>query len=118
VVISFSCTDDRSGVAVCPAPVRVATVGSGIIVPGTALDLAGNSGSTTFVLNMRSPSPPGLTAEVTPPTNPAGWNNSPVTVVFACQDAGAGIQTCPPPQSFDAEGVHEVTATASDPFGT
>ena len=62
-------------------------------------------------------SAPGVTASVVPLPNAAGWNNSDVTVTFACQDSGSGIQTCPPPQTVTAEGINTNTATAADPLG-
>ena len=118
VTVSFACADDRSGVATCPEPVRVIASGADIVVPGTTTDRAGNTASVSFVLNMRTTgSAPGLTASLAPLPNAAGWNNTDVTVTFACTDSGSGIQICPPPQTVSAEGANEITATASDSLG-
>ncbi len=118
VVVSFACHDDRSGIAVCPEPVRVTTNGTDIVVPGTAIDRAGNSSTAKFVLNMRAVgTAPGLAATVTPLPNAAGWNNTEVTVTFACEDSGSGIGSCPPAQTIAADGITEITATASDTLG-
>jgi hypothetical protein len=47
VTVSFTCTDDRSGVAVCPDPVVLTANGAGQSAPGTVTDVAGNQASTT-----------------------------------------------------------------------
>jgi hypothetical protein len=49
VSVTFTCTDDLSGVASCPAPVSVTTEGT-TSVTGTVVDVAGNvANATTFV---------------------------------------------------------------------
>ena len=45
VTVHFSCTDDRSGVATCPADQVVSTEGSNQTITGTAVDVAGNTAS-------------------------------------------------------------------------
>jgi hypothetical protein len=54
-----------------------------------------------------------------PDVNTNGWNNTDVTVTFACADAGgAGIKSCTPPQTVTTEGRYQqVTGTATDNAG-
>jgi hypothetical protein len=52
--------------------------------------------------------PPVITAVASPAANGASWNNSPVTVAFACSDATSGVAICPPPIIVTAEGQDQV----------
>ena len=62
--------------------------------------------------------PPLIHATVSPAPNSAGWNNTPVTVTFACSDATSGIANCPPPQVITSEGANQiVSGTATDVAG-
>lgn len=66
---------------------------------------------TKFALN----SNPGISATVTPPPNPNGWNNSSVTVSFTCIPGAAPIQTCSSPVNFTSEGANQTASgTAVD----
>ncbi|HEX4687644.1 MAG TPA: PxKF domain-containing protein [Nocardioides sp.] len=47
VTVSFTCTDDRSGVATCPDPVVLTSNGTNQSASGTAHDVAGNQASAT-----------------------------------------------------------------------
>ncbi len=117
VTVTFVCEDAVSGVATCPEPVIVSGEGAGQEVVGTAVDVAGNSGSTTLVVNIDS-TPPMITATADPPTNAAGWNNSAVTVTFDCQDALSGVAACPDPVVLDGEGAgQEAAGTVFDVAG-
>jgi len=47
-----------------------------------------------------------------------GWNNTNVTVNYACTDAGSGIASCPQPQVVSNEGANQVVSgTATDKAG-
>src|SRR5947207_8213199 len=41
--------------------------------------------------------PPVIHATASPTANAAGWNNSNVTITFACSDATSGVAVCPVP---------------------
>src|SRR5262245_20725892 len=58
VTISFACADELSGIATCPDPIRLATNGTGIVVPGTDTDRAGNSATTSVTINLEIAAPP------------------------------------------------------------
>jgi hypothetical protein len=61
---------------------------------------------------------PVITAVATPVANAAGWNNSDVTVVFACTDATSGVATCPSPVTVTAEGANQaISGQAVDKAG-
>jgi len=57
VTVSFTCSDTGSGIATCPAPVVVSTEGAGQVISGTAVDVAGNSASTSVALNIDKTAP-------------------------------------------------------------
>lgn len=62
--------------------------------------------------------PPTIQATVSPAPNAAGWNNTPVTVTFVCNDATSGVATCPPPQTLVNDGANQVVSgTAADKAG-
>jgi len=62
--------------------------------------------------------PPVITANASPAPNAAGWNNTNVTVTFACSDATSGVATCPAPVTVQTEGANQVvTGTAVDLAG-
>ncbi len=62
--------------------------------------------------------PPTITAKASPAPNAAGWNNTNVTVTFACSDAISGIASCPSSQTVTAEGANQVlSGTATDNAG-
>jgi hypothetical protein len=116
VTAQFTCADSGSGVENCPAE---RTVGDGTsTIVGTVTDKAGNQASVTSDPIRIDLGNPTITPTLTPPPNEAGWNNSPVTVRFACADSGSGIAVCPPDQAIAAEGADQsLTATAIDRAG-
>ena len=61
------------------------------------------------------PTPPSITASISPATNVNGWNNSAVTVSFTCVAGTYPIQSCTSPATVTAEGANQVvTGTATD----
>jgi hypothetical protein len=62
--------------------------------------------------------PPTISGSAAPPANANGWNDTPVTVSFACSDAGSGIASCTSPTTLSDEGATQsVTGTATDNAG-
>lgn len=117
VTVSFICGDATSGVASCPQPQILTIDGANQMVSGAATDNAGNTASTSVSVNLDQ-TPPKVQAVASPRRNPAGWNNTPVTVTFTCGDAISGIAICPAPQTATADGANQtVTGTATDVAG-
>ncbi len=117
VLVRFHCSDALSGIATCPEPVTLSLEGAAQEVSGTAVDVAGNSASTTVSVNIDLT--PGLIAgEITPAPNAAGWNNADATVSFTCSDALSGVASCSESQSLQQEGAQQtVTGTVADTAG-
>ena len=117
VTVTFSCSDQTSGVANCPAPQTVVTDGANQVISGTATDKAGNTASTSVTVNLDE-TPPSITATASPVPNAAGWNNTPVTVTFFCSDLTSGIGSCPQTQIVSNDGRNQViSGTATDTAG-
>jgi hypothetical protein len=89
VTVSFTCTDADSGVASCSAPTTLTMEGANQSVTGTATDVAGNSASATVSGISIDKTAPTISASRSVAPNAAGWNNTAVTVSFACEiDSG------------------------------
>jgi hypothetical protein len=109
VTITFTCSDALSGIVVCPSPINVTTTGSNQVFGGTATDKAGNSAPANVTLNIQitAPTPPSIAASISPAPNTNGWNNSPVTVSFACAAGTNPVATCPAPVIVSTEGANQ-----------
>jgi len=107
VLVSFVCTDADSGVASCTAPTTLSTEGAGQSVTGTAVDNAGNTSSTTVSDINIDKTAPTITASRSVEPNAAGWNNTPVTVSFACDDALSGVASCSADHTISTEGADQ-----------
>jgi hypothetical protein len=57
VSVGFSCVDDLSGIASCTSPITVSAEGANQSAKGAATDLAGNSATTTRVINLDKTTP-------------------------------------------------------------
>lgn len=114
VTVTFTCTDDRSGIASCTAPVIVASEGVSQTVTGTAVDNAGNSATDVASVSIDE-TPPSLIGAATSNPNGAGWYRTPVTVSFTCSDALSGIATCPAAITLSGDGTGQsASGTALD----
>jgi hypothetical protein len=112
-VVSFICSDALSGTASCPASINVATTGANQNFSGTATDKAGNSSSTSVTFSVQQASL-SVSASATPAPNAAGWNNSDVTVSFACAGGVPPLQ-CPASQTVSLEGANQaISGTVTD----
>jgi hypothetical protein len=118
VVVNFTCSDSLSGIDSCPAPLTVSTDGRNQPVSGTATDKAGNTAtSAPLSLNIEK-GLPSIAASVNPAPNSAGWNNSAVTVSFACSPAASDIVSCQQPVTVATEGKGQtVTGSVTDQAG-
>jgi hypothetical protein len=119
VTVHFTCSDDRSGIATCPADQTLSTDGSNQSVTGTAVDAAGNTAAYTVSGINIDATAPVLTGTPDRAANPAGWYRSAVTINFSCGDgAGSGVATCAPAQTLTNNGSNQsVTATVVDRAG-
>jgi hypothetical protein len=117
VTVTFSCSDELSGIASCPDPVTVAQEGADQKVKGTATDKAGNSATATATVNIDKTAPT-ISYSVDPAPNGNGWNSSDVTVTFHCDDDLSGIASCPDSVTVSQEGGgQKITGTATDKAG-
>ena len=85
-----------------------------------SVDNAGNTEAAQTFTVWIDLSSPGITTSQTPAQNANGWNNSDVTVSFACQDQAtlSGLASCSAPQTVTTEGnAQQVTGTATDNAG-
>ena len=108
--VNFQCTDDRSGIADCPAP---QTLGEGAAQSASATghDVAGNAataGVSGVNVDMTAPSLSGT--PITLP-NGNGWYNSDVDVHWTCADDLSGT-TCPADSTISGEGQNFVAAAS------
>jgi len=116
VTVTFTCTAGGAPIASCPAAQTVSTEGAGQIISGTVTDLAGLTATASVTVSLDK-TPPTGTATATPAPNAAGWNNTPVTVSFACADTLSGITANPPNVVVSTEGTTPATGTCTDKAG-
>lgn len=97
---------------------------TGVAIPSTGATLKARafrtgwtgSGIATAVYQIDT-APPTITATLSPAPNPAGWNNTPVTVSFECFDESA-VASCPAPVVVAQDGAGQlVTVGAVDAWG-
>ncbi|HET7694175.1 MAG TPA: PKD domain-containing protein [Vicinamibacterales bacterium] len=115
--VSFACGDTLSGLASCTPPQVVSQDGAGIVIPGKAVDIAGNEAINAATLNVDR-IPPTIAAQLSAPVPPGGWFNAPVTITFVCADTGSGAADCPPAVTVSTDAVNRAIAgTVADRAG-
>ena len=99
VTVRFACTDGLSGLAAGspPADSVLSAEGGGQSANGTCTDLADNSGSAGVSNVNIDKTAPIITGSRSPGVNGNGWNNTDVTVHFACADGLSGLAAGSPP---------------------
>ncbi|OFV97964.1 MAG: hypothetical protein A3H28_07235 [Acidobacteria bacterium RIFCSPLOWO2_02_FULL_61_28] len=121
VTVHFTCFDSGSGLAPGspPADTIVSAEGSSPSVSGTCTDVTEKSASATFGPINIDRTAPTITGSRSPAANPNGWNNTDVTVSFACSDALSGLAAGnPPPNTILGEGANQsVTRSCTDNVG-
>jgi FG-GAP-like repeat/FG-GAP repeat/PQQ-like domain len=131
VTLTLDATDNSGGSGVKEVTYQVGAT-SQVVVPGAsktllfnsegvyplayfATDNAGNVEATQSLAVQIDTTPPTIASSQTPPANGAGWNNSDVTVTFACADALSGVATCTFPAMVSTDGANQaVTGVAID----
>lgn len=110
-------TPIASGVAVSDYLDTGRTNGTTYFYVVTAVDAANNESvnSDEASATPGDGTPPTISANVEPPPNVAGWNNTDVTVTYECADSGSGIATCPDSQTVTTQGADQIVeGTAID----
>ncbi|WP_158308879.1 OmpL47-type beta-barrel domain-containing protein [Methanocella arvoryzae] len=114
VVVRFTASDARSGVAFTSSDVTVTGECTNWSVVGSAEDCAGNR-NTTSVLVSIDRTPPVITGGPTSVPNSNGWYNRSVQVNFTATDARSGVEHISPNVTLAGEGSGQsATCTAVD----
>jgi hypothetical protein len=103
VKVSFSCSDDRSGIQSCTSPVPVHE-GQHQSVQGTAVDAADNTAHAGVSGLNVDETPPTISGKATTDPNANGWYNGDVMVHWSCADALSGLASCSPDSTIIGEG--------------
>jgi hypothetical protein len=123
VTLSWSCTDGGSGVVAGTVTKLISSEGEHQSDTGTCSDKAGNTKSSTDGDVNIDKTAPTISASRTPAANGNGWNNTDVTVQFACDDpvhggTASGVVSCPADVTLTGEGANQsVTRTVFDKAG-
>ena len=117
VTLSYACSDSLSGVVACPAPQVVNAEGKAEPITATISDKAGNTATSTVILNIEKTAPT-IAALLSPSPNAAGWNKTDVTVSFNCTPSVSDIVTCQPPVTVTNEGkAQNIPGSVTDQAG-
>ncbi len=115
VTVHWVCSDDRSGVAFCPADQSVSAEGFTTLAQ-TITDRAGNASTSDITVRIDK-TPPTIVGVASPTPNSNGWNNTNVTVTFTCNDTLSGVAFCSPPSTLGQGAGQSVTGTDLDEAG-
>jgi len=109
-------TSNDGTVPLVEKPVTLRTGTNEILV--AFISRVGTSFTVEIVKPTTDTTPPVIAATVAPKPNANGWNNTDVTVTFACSDLESGIATCPAPKTVTTEGANQlVSGIAVDKAG-
>jgi len=120
VTVSWSMVDNESPITSksgCDTS-TVTTDTAGVTFTCSATSSGGTVSKSVTI--QRDATAPTITGSASPAANANGWNNSAVTVSFACNDATSKIATCTPPlpQTLSGEGANQaVSGAATDNAG-
>ncbi len=115
VTVHWTCSDDLSGVTSCPGDQVVGAEGFTTLAQ-TITDQAGNSTTTDITIRIDETAP-SIVGTATPAPNGNGWNDTDVTVSFACADNGSGVASCSSPATLGEGTGQSVTGHAADVAG-
>jgi len=113
VTVTFTCSDDLSGIASCTTPQTVTIEGKDQPVPGTAVDHAGNSATDPVTVSLDK-TPPTIVGSASDTPNNQHWFNHDVTVSFSCDDGLSGVASCSGPATVGEGADQSVEGSASD----
>ena len=121
VTVHFDAADDDAGSGVDASTVTedvaVTEETAGLLVAGSAADVAGNLGTDRVLVKLDKTAPT-ITGEVTGGTPGGdGWYVGPVTVTFGCADALSGVAICPEPVRLTSNGTNSAVGTVTDRAG-
>ena len=118
VLVDFTCSDARSGIATCPSDQVISPDGA-FTAEGTARDNAGNSATVSFGPIQIDKSAPTVSAAAATASNGNGWYNSNLTIRFTCTDNLSGVTSCPADEILSGEGstVSSTAQTITDLAG-
>ncbi len=118
VTAHFTCSLNGAPLAGCPPDQVITADGANQTVRGSVTDPVGQTASVTSEPFSIDTTLPTAVATITPSPNAAGWNNTPVTVRFSCNDSLSGVAGCPEDQERTIEGAGQTVAgTVSDRAG-
>jgi hypothetical protein len=119
VTVTWSCTDDTSGVATPTVTDTLSFDGADQSATAHCSDRAGNTASASRDgINIDQLAPVIVFDNQSPAANGAGWNNSDVTLTWACSDTLSGASSATVQQTVTAEGVGQgATGTCTDLAG-
>jgi hypothetical protein len=109
VTVTFSGTDDLSGIDTCTDPVVMSTEGKEQSAVGFCKDLAGNVSSVASVYHINIDKTPPLITFIgsAPPPDFSGWNYTPVTLAWSCSDVLSGVVFSPVTKVVTSEGENQ-----------
>ena len=119
VSVTWTVSDPESGIASSSGcdSTTISSDTSGTTLTCSATNGVGLSNSASVTIK-RDATPPTITGSRSPGPNANGWNNTDVTVSFACSDGLSGIDSCSAPVTLSGEGAGQwATGTAVDKAG-
>ncbi len=117
VTVSFSGTDDRSGIDFCTAD-QVFGEGANQSASGTCTDKAGNVSASAAISNINvDKTAPTIFGAPDRAANANGWYNADVTVTFTCDDTLSGVDACTAPVVLAEGAAQSVDGTVADKAG-
>jgi hypothetical protein len=117
VSVSFTATDNLSGLGGCATVSYGGPDGAGASVPSSCVDVAGNPSTGSATINYDA-TPPGVGASPERGPDSNGWYSRPVAVGIGGSDATSGLAGCSGGGTYSGpEGVGSVSGTCSDKAG-
>jgi hypothetical protein len=117
--ITWSVEDPESGIATSTGcdTITVTVDTTAQILTCSATNGAGLTATESVVIGLDTVAP-AITGSRVPAANASAWNNTDVTVSFACEDARSGVSTCTAPRIVTTEGAGQsITGTVQDAAG-
>ncbi|MEO6412514.1 MAG: PxKF domain-containing protein [Pedococcus sp.] len=114
--VHFICDDATSTIASCTPDRVVSTEAAGTNVVGTAVDVAGNAGTDTAIVNLDKTKPT-IAGTTDRSPNGNGWYDADVTVSFTCADTLSGVASCQGASTLSEGADQSVIGSAADKAG-